>query len=298
MAETVPPTVVYISYGSEANQVLLLRSLQSFVAAGLTQPVLIFTDRPAYLERYLAGCPIREKIILHPITAETIRLWRGEQNFTHRLKIQALAEAFRLTQSPLLYLDADIVILRSMQEVFDGLTAGKAFMQVLESELARPAHALHRKVKKKLNAFSFTYPPELSSRLGLQPTFRLHHGLSIWNAGVLGLPLWSEPCLEAVTLLCDALYLAQPYHIAEQMAFSFILSEKTTLHPTPQLSHYWKTKDAYLALLLQRLPQAHDYQSLVQAFEGLPHPESLKETKPGFWAKLKKSIRKRLQLRG
>lgn len=294
MAEIPQPTVVYISYGSEANHVLLLRSLQSFVAVGLEQPVLIFTDHPAYFEKYLAGCPLRDQMTLQPITEQTIRLWRGKQNFTHRLKIQALAEAFRIAQSPLLYLDADIVILEPMQEVFEGLGQGKAYMQVLESELVRPAHALHRKVKKKLKDFSYTYPAERTARLGLKPTFQLQDGLNIWNAGVLGLPLWSEPYLEAITDLCDALFMAQPFHIAEQMAFSFILSEKTTIQPTPQLSHYWKTKDAYLHLLMERMPTAHDYDSLVQAFAGLPLPESLRETKPDFWTKLKRSIRKRL----
>ena len=96
--------LMYLSVGSRDIAVQALYAAYSALAhkGSLAVTVHVYTDMTEVFE------PLRPRVQIHELTAETIRAWRGPGNYPFRMKIAALAEMARsFPEERILFADSD-----------------------------------------------------------------------------------------------------------------------------------------------------------------------------------------------
>ena len=125
-------TVVIQSFGKEHEYRRAILCIFSLYARLKNRSVdfetVIFTDRPAFFERFLNGLPVRFELL----TAATIRQMRGPQDFLHRMKIAIIERAFDFGGDVLFYIDSDAFFLDDPTPVVTSITETNAFMHCRE----------------------------------------------------------------------------------------------------------------------------------------------------------------------
>jgi hypothetical protein len=220
--------LLYISYGVGLHQQEAIFSLLSALHWNRQKPddlrFLIFTDRPAGFSNLPATVEF--------IEPEQWRTWSGPTLFNHRCKILALQHALRKYRAPTALLDADTWFRKSPHELFERITPGKSLLHIREARICDIATREGRKVA------DFVGHNRFASFAGDDIAIPVQTDL--WNAGVVGLDPANVSVLDEVLNLTDQFCARSNLHILEQLAFSFILPQRTQLQESYDIVfHYW-----------------------------------------------------------
>ena len=164
----------------------------------------------------------------------TIKSWRGQINFVHRVKIEVLKDFVKNRQGNILYLDTDIVFTGRIDQMLKNIGAGQLYMHVREGVVSERGNNIFAKLDTHLRKNS-------SLKIHDKPV----HELAMWNAGVLGFNTKYNYLLDEVLAFTDSEYARFPKHVVEQFAFSVYFQQAGVVRATaPYIFHYWKLKEA------------------------------------------------------
>lgn len=214
--------------------------------------VLIFTDNPDFFRLYLADLPVG----YYFLDAATIKHWRGEIDFLHRIKIAVIEKAFLSENSDLLYIDSDTCFVKDPSPMMHQLDDDHVFMHTYEyryKEMASfplpagaPAHRFYDFVDGRF--FTLTDGTR----------FQISPDQVSWNAGVIALKYKHNRCLPDVYHLTDQLFPASEHHGCEQFAFGIILEKIAKVDSAEEyVFHYWQAVQKNVAdtFLYQRITE-------------------------------------------
>jgi len=228
------PVVLYHAYGlKELYYQVIFSALTLFHHLGdNTDEItcIIYTDDTRLFKKYLQEFPVKYE----QLTLESIKAYRGPQDFVHRLKIFIIQDCLTKYQHKILYMDADTYFLKSPLPLIREISPALAIMNSDDydmqdaGDLEEKSWLMIRKVVKEntfwLDGISFKIP--MTTRM--------------WNAGIIGLDFSHLPLLDKVIQLTDQIYKINAIFTAEQFAFSYVLQTNTKLKPTEDyLVHYW-----------------------------------------------------------
>lgn len=221
-------TVLYISYGTGWHEQEIVFSLLSALRWTGLEPsdlrFLILTDHPASF----ADVPATVEFV----SPEQWRAWSGPTHFNHRRKILALQHAMRNHAAPTVLLDADTWFRKSPNELFKRVTPGKSLLHIREARICDIATPEGRKVADFVSHNRFVSFAGDDLAIPVQT--------DLWNAGVVGLDPADVRTLDEVLHLTDQFCARSNLHILEQLAFSFVLPQRTQLQESYDIVfHYW-----------------------------------------------------------
>lgn len=227
-------TLVTQSFGKEYEYRRAIFSIWSYWAHAGVGKVILFTDNPDFFTPYFKDQPV-EYILLTP---DKIRAMRGSIDFLHRMKIALIEEAFRTTNTNLLYVDSDTFFIDDPGKYLQEVAEKKSFMHLNEYRFdslremklpaAKPFHAFLDLISSK----SFT-----GAKGSALPVSPKQHS---WNAGAMILHKSHAALLPDVYALTDQFYPTTLNHASEQYAFSIVLQTATQLQACEQaIYHYW-----------------------------------------------------------
>jgi hypothetical protein len=177
--------------------------------------IVVYTDSPSFFDRY--NVSIRE------LSQETIRQWKGEYDFVHRVKIKMLDDCLNLG-GHLFYLDTDTYFKTHPGELFSSLSKDTSIMFRNEGVISGQNHHLfHRFLRKHSTSLHI---PVVDS-------------ISMWNSGVIGLHSHNLGLVRRVLQLNDDIYPSFSAHTVEQFSFSYVLQDETTIKDAESfITHY------------------------------------------------------------
>ena len=275
--------VVYHAYGNSANLHEAALSMLSFFRHNAPQlaEVHVYTDDALFFKNIF-----RQAVSCHDLPQATVKKWRGEIDFVHRVKVEMLRDFVSTQQGNVLYLDTDTFVLSNLTEIFTRLESGNLYMHTDEGALSDKANPMMRKTHKfvsrqaiPVNGVSVKLPPDMH----------------MWNAGVLGFNTKKSELLNDVLNLTDAMHPLFPKHVVEQLAFSFYINRNGIVQPAEQwIYHYWDFKE--FRVVLQQYFEAHPTATFEEHFANLDKldprehvkPKQAFERRPRWWKMLMK----------
>lgn len=205
--------------------------------------IYIYTDQPHLFSDF---SPFFHRLSLLPLTAETVKEWRGPQNFVHRVKIKMMMDFLEQFDGNLLYCDTDTYAKAPLEGLFSTLANDRFVMHTYEGVIDKTQFPAFHKWEKFLATTPLTYN-------GKQLQFS--RNIQMFNAGVIGLRAENKDILNDVLALTDSVYEKFPKHIAEQFAFSYCLQQRGAIRAADDtLDHYWDLKEfrRLLSLFFER----------------------------------------------
>ena len=221
--------ILYISYGTGLHEQEALFSLLTArhwtgLDEGGDMRVIILTDHPDHF----AGLPA----MVEYISTEQWREWAGPSNFNHRRKILALRHVLQKYRAPTVLLDADTYIRKHPSELFARIAPGKTLMHIREARIGEIDTPQGHMLADFLRRDRFV------DQAGRELAIPLETYL--WNAGVVGIDPADSGLVDEVLHLTDQFCARSSLHILEQLAFSFLLAQRTKLGEVPDIIfHYW-----------------------------------------------------------
>jgi hypothetical protein len=227
--------VVIQGYGLEECRVQALYAAWSVLAHRGATPlsVHVYTDEPEYFSP-LVGAGLEVRLL----TADEIRLWRGPCAFVHRLKAEMIREMVRaFPDDKLLYLDADVFAVSSMEQVFERIGPEAAVMHEREYNVATRNTDQIRRFRRHIRKHAFRGSPVDLTR-------------DMWNAGAIGLHPSSFSVIDTWIDFIDELYPRYSRGLVEQYGISLLLQQAGSVQPCSDVVfHYWFQKDGYAEVL-------------------------------------------------
>ena len=193
--------------------------------------IWLYTDKPEWFKG-LKDCWL--PLHYRQINDETIKQWRGQINFVHRVKIEVLKDFVKNRQGNVLYLDTDIVFTGRIDQLLKNINTGQLYMHVREGLVSDRGNNIFAKLDTHLRK-------NVSHKVNDRPV----HELAMWNAGVLGFNTKYNYVLDEVLAFTDSQYPVFPKHVVEQFAFSVYFQQAGVVRAAaPYIFHYWKLKEA------------------------------------------------------
>ncbi|HUC82745.1 MAG TPA: hypothetical protein VMR70_17685 [Flavisolibacter sp.] len=194
--------------------------------------IYIYTDQPHLFADFL---PFFAKLECLPVSAESVKQWKGPLAFVHRFKIEMTRDFCSRFEGNVLYCDTDTYITAPLHDVFNDLSKNHFYMHQYEGVIDRSQSPSFHKWEKFLSTTPVDYG---ANKVAFSKTLRMY------NAGVVGLNTANKALLDDVLLLSDAVYGKFPKHIAEQFAFSYCLQKKSEVKTADHvIAHYWNLKE-------------------------------------------------------
>lgn len=270
--------LVYQAYGRQdiIDQVLFsVSSLFSHYQDTAPFRVEIYTDKPESLREFFADAP---QVDIVPIATADIRIWRGEIDFVHRVKLKILEMAASKSAGPLVYLDGDTYFTRAPDALFGKIDERNSLMHVKESSLGTAKDILTKKIAKFVKSRMFHV---MGHDLKIPPTTEM------WNAGVIGLSKKNTELFPQMVELTDVMYGEYKKHVMEQLAVSYFVQMSTVIHPADQdIIHYWPNKEGFdkaIAEYLGRLKSFAATRANMASFNWPPPPVPKKKKRWFFF---------------
>ena len=229
--------IIYLDYGgSIANQMQTHFSVLSYLAHTTRKPrILVVTDHTAAYQR-LADC-----VETLEVTPEMLQKWRGEKNYSFRIKIKAVQYAVEQLMkdadppASVMFMDSDTFAIGNWDALYDDVEAGMAYMQKNEGRpylTHGPSQRLWNDVKGK-------------RYVGIT----MDEKAEMWNSGVIGMPISKASAVCELTLrLCDEMLAdgVRSFNV-EQFCFSLALRHHCQeIHSAePYMCHYWGNKEGW-----------------------------------------------------
>ena len=229
--------IIYLDYGGRtANQMQTHFSVLSYLAHTTRKPrILVVTDHTAAYQR-LADC-----VETLEVTPEMLQKWRGEKNYSFRIKIKAVQYAVEQLMkdadppASVMFMDSDTFAIGNWDALYDDVEAGMAYMQKNEGMpylTHGPSQRLWNDVKGK-------------RYVGIT----MDEKAEMWNSGVIGMPISKASAVCELTLrLCDEMLAdgVRSFNV-EQFCFSLALRHHCQeIHSAePYMCHYWGNKEGW-----------------------------------------------------
>ncbi len=230
--------LVFQAYGAETVMNECVFALLSFCRHHQPKDwekweVWIYTDNPQFFKQF-SDCPL--PVFYREINQETIRLWHGEIDFVHRVKIEVLRDFTSNHSGNILYLDTDVCFTQPINDIFNNIGKGDLYMHILEGKIHESKNLVLQKLSKFLKTNrSFTVNGN---------TISIPEETAMWNAGVLGFHSFQTPLLEDALHFTDEVFPLFPKHLVEQFAFSFFFQKNNNLKALNiHIIHYWNLKE-------------------------------------------------------
>jgi len=186
--------------------------------------IIVISDHPEWFEDL--------PVIVEKIDESIIQKWKGEFEFLHRLKIEAIKYVRDKYDGDLLYMDGDTCFFDDAAPVVEKILNGKSLMHEFEGRLESRSNL----TLKRTNDF-FLKNPKINTNAG---AIEIKPEQSLYNAGVIGISRSDAHLLEQVLVLNDALYPLYRNHVTEQLMFSYVLSINTQVNTcNEQIYHWW-----------------------------------------------------------
>jgi hypothetical protein len=262
--------IVFLCYGHErvfleCSYALLSLSRVYGNAAPENTEIWIYTDKPEWF-RSFNDCPL--PLNYRIINAATVKQWRGNIDFVHRVKIEALKDLTKNRQGNILYVDTDSVFTNKPDSILENIEAGKLYMHLPEGKVNSGATPLLKKLDEHL----------LQSG---NPKINSHplREMEMWNAGVIGFNTKYNYLLDSILAFTDEEYPKFPKHIIEQFGCSVYFQQAAEINAAaPNIFHYWELKET--ATLLASFFAAYknrNWAELVRLSDQIDIPVLLKE---------------------
>jgi len=249
--------IVYQAYSSIDNLNEVIYSIASFFRLSNQLPVniVVYTDNELYLKQFLPS-----DVVYENLSAEKQRMWRGEIDFVHRIKIEMLIDSCSKYPGNILYLDTDTIFTQSTDSLFRSIEAGKGILHTCEGPLSVPISSIFVKISRKIKDLVFLVRGE---------EMRIPEDQEVWNGGVIGFNSAQIRLLFNVLDLTDLMYKIYHSHITEQLSFSFIFSRNySLLSAGDQVFHYWNFKE-FRVLLKQFLAVNDTFEKIQSNFPSI-----------------------------
>lgn len=222
--------VVYLVFGND-----LLNHKQAVFSILTLLPykndfdnIIVVTDLPEYYNNIND-----EKIVIEQISTQLLNDWKGVHNYIFRTKIKALElVANKWEKSSLLYLDADTFAFNNLNNLRQKLAEGNHIMHLNEGSL------YNTKSKTKRTVWNSLKHKNIQG-------FLIDQQASMWNAGVIGISVFSmKTAIAKVLAVCDEFCEENvKMRLVEQLSFSLVLNEtKKLLSADDVIGHYWGNK--------------------------------------------------------
>jgi hypothetical protein len=265
-------TLLYLSYGRGPHELEVQFSALSAVRNSKRPEefrTLVYTDNPDSF----ANQPVDVRFV----TAEQWVAWAGPQRFNHRRKIVALQHALADVNDRVVLLDGDTWLRGPTNELFDRISPGRSLLHLLEGRVSEVRTTIYQRLKTVLDNSNLT---DING-----VTLRIPAHVSMWNAGVIGLHPADAPLLAEVLHLTDQLTQISDLHVLEQFAFSYVLSQRTSLSEAADLVfHYWPPYLHHpfrekLPLLMKSVEHLPLREKIERLYSHRPRPGLLRRTK-------------------
>lgn len=265
-------TLLYLSYGRGPHELEVQFSALSAIRNSKRPEefrTLVYTDNPDSF----ANQPVDVRFV----TADQWVAWAGPQRFNHRRKIVALQHALEDVNDRVVLLDGDTWLRGPTNELFESISPGQSLMHIREGSVTEVRTAVYQRLSQVLECASLVDSRGIS--------FRIPVHVSMWNAGVIGLHPADAPRLAEVLHLTDQLTQISDLHVLEQFAFSYVLSERTSLREAADLVfHYWppylhEPFRKKLPLLMKSVEHLPLQDRIERLYAHRPRPSLLRRTK-------------------
>lgn len=243
--------------------------------------IIVVSDHPEWFDDL--------PVIVEEINGATIKKWKGEFNFLHRLKIEAIKYVRDKYDGDLLYMDGDTCFFKDAEPVVEKITAGKSLMHEFEGKLESRSNL----TLKRTHDF-FVKNPKIETTAG---AIELRPEQSLFNAGVIGISNSDAHLLEQVLAFNDALYPIYRNHVTEQLMFSYVLSQYTEISIcNERIYHWWGRAEQAGQLLAGFFEENKSKDATTMAFNAHQFVDTLKTAEKDrmtFFQNLGRSIEKR-----
>ena len=202
--------------------------------------IVILTDHPERFDW------LRETARVEPITASRLQAWTGPAPFSMRQKIEAAA--FMLTgNSPLAFIDADVIATQSLEEFATQLNDGVRYLHKREFELGTNKRTGNVRLWRQLQGKSFA-------------SWQFRPSDAMWNSGVIAVGAGDGGLLRQALGVYDAMDDHGIRHFAtEQLVVGGVLERAGNLREARQwFTHYWGNKQLFTQEIEQRLRRARE----------------------------------------
>lgn len=225
-------SIVYLVYGAPDvfyQVIFSILTLSYYIRPDSQEiEIVVYTNNEEILQKYLHGVPIRIELLSN----ETIRAYKGNDNFNHRIKILVIEHCISKYGTDIFYVDGDTFFLKDPRPLLNQVSENTSIMHMPEYDM----QSTKSENQFKLNLRRTLEDPVLID--GKQIIIPLT--TIMWNAGVIGMSYKNGHLLNKVLSVTDQLYRSRPVHTAEQFAFSYILQNNTKLISAEEyIKHYW-----------------------------------------------------------
>jgi hypothetical protein len=227
--------IIFLCYGNERifhECTYALLSLSRLYAEAWPKDteIWIYTDNPGWF-RSFKDCPL--PLNYKEVNAATIKKWKGDINFVHRVKIEVLKDFTSEKSGNILYSDTDVVFTHYIDDILNGIGSGRLYMHIMEGRVSAGGNPVFRKLNDYLAASD------------LKLNAKAMNEMDMWNAGVLGFNTKYNRLLDEILAFTDKQYPKFRKHIVEQFAFSAYFQDKENIkRAAPYIFHYWNMKEA------------------------------------------------------
>lgn len=221
--------------------------------------IAIYTDKPQLFEGFIPFFPHFE---IKEISPEQIREWQGSVNYVHRAKPMVIKSFFKHFEGAVLFMDTDTYITAPIDALWEHIEKGEVVMHQSEGVIDSTKNIEFKKWDQFLKKNSIQFGGQ---------TFQYSADFQVWNSGVLGVSQKQSPVFDDVVQLIDAIHAQFPKHITEQVACSYLLQQKATIHAAnSSVVHYWNLKEfrKYLNVFFKK-NEEESIPNLVKAVHGI-----------------------------
>ena len=248
--------LVYQAYGKKEifqQTAFSITSVLQYLGSEKNIEIWIYTDSAKYFTEFFGEEEIIKVIAL---PEEKFQSWRGDIDFTHRVKVEILKLAANQFVGPIFYCDSDTHFIRDPRPLLSLVNDRTSLMHLSEGTLDQGKDPLSKKILKFCRNNQFDIHGE---QVSIGPS------TVMWNAGFMGISQSNKDIIEKALELTDRMYRVYQKHVMEQLAFSFFLQTRTQIEPSNlYVEHYWDQKPVFLSAIQEFLETAP---SLSQAKE-------------------------------
>lgn len=185
--------------------------------------IIVVSDHPEWFEDL--------PVIVEEIDSAIIKKWKGDLDFIHRLKIEAIRHVRDRYDGDLLYMDGDTCFFNDAKPLIEKISSGRSLMHEFEGTLESRSNL----TLKRTHDF-FLKHPKIETSAG---AIEIRADQSLYNAGIIGISNSDAHLLEEVLEFNDALYPIYRNHVTEQLMFSYVLSQNTEISTCNERIYHW-----------------------------------------------------------
>jgi hypothetical protein len=231
-------SLLFLAHGSaEVKQQTLFSICSALFAEGANVgsradfKIVVYTDDVTYFSKFLGEVSFIE---YRTINAEQVRIWKGRDDFIHRVKLEVLKNHFEKESGRLIYCDGDTLFLSSVGDLFSKISDATSLMHCREGRIGDDYNSICKKLRKFLKKRKWKLRGE---------EVEINESTEMWNAGVIGISNSQASNIDLMIELTDQLFGSYEKHVMEQLSVSYLLQTYSNIVDTKkEVFHYYLSK--------------------------------------------------------